>query len=67
MIVHPRLPRALWLVGGITGTFPGSDGLVRTLMVEVSGGGDTPAFLPCLFIFLRYQTNGGLLTDDQHD
>lgn len=30
MIVDPRLPRALWLVGWITETFPGSAGLVRT-------------------------------------
>ncbi|KAI7812768.1 hypothetical protein IRJ41_008898 [Triplophysa rosa] len=35
LIVDPQLPRALWPVGKVTRIFPGPDGLIRTVEVQV--------------------------------
>lgn len=35
MIIDPQLPRALWPVGRVSKTFPGMDGRVRTVDIEV--------------------------------
>ncbi len=35
LIMDPQLPRALWLVGKVTRTFPGPDGRIRTVAVQV--------------------------------
>lgn len=37
MIVDPQLPRALWPVGRVTQVFPGADGRVRSVSVNVKG------------------------------
>ncbi|KAI5607859.1 hypothetical protein C0J50_9771, partial [Silurus asotus] len=37
MIVDPQLPRALWLIGKVSKTFPGADGQVRSAEVNVKG------------------------------
>lgn len=35
LITDPQLPRALWPVGKVTRTFPGHDGRIRTVAVQV--------------------------------
>ncbi len=35
LIMDPQLPRAFWLVGKVTRTFPGPDGRIRTVAVQV--------------------------------
>ncbi|KAL1272022.1 hypothetical protein QQF64_031038 [Cirrhinus molitorella] len=35
MLVDPQLPRAMWLVGKVTKTFPGSDGHIRAVDIQV--------------------------------
>ncbi len=35
LIMDPQIPRALWLVGKVTRTFPGPDGRIRTVAVQV--------------------------------
>ncbi|XP_053369684.1 uncharacterized protein LOC128543319 [Clarias gariepinus] len=35
LIIDPQLPRALWPVGTVTRTFPGPDGQIRTVEVQV--------------------------------
>lgn len=35
LIMDPQLPRALWLMGKVTRTFPGPDGRIRTVAVQV--------------------------------
>lgn len=37
MLVDPQLPRALWLIGRVVRTFPGADGQVRSVEVQVKG------------------------------
>ncbi len=37
MLVDPQLPRALWLIGRVVKTFPGADGQVRSVEVNVKG------------------------------
>ncbi|KAI2642403.1 Protein translocase subunit SecA [Labeo rohita] len=35
MLVDPQLPRAMWLVGKVVKTFPGSDGHIRAVEIQV--------------------------------
>lgn len=35
MLIDPQLPRALWLVGKVTKTFPGSDGHIRSAEIQI--------------------------------
>ncbi|KAL0149811.1 hypothetical protein M9458_054859 [Cirrhinus mrigala] len=35
MLIDPQLPRALWLVGKVAKTFPGSDGHIRAAEIQV--------------------------------
>lgn len=35
MLVDPQLPRAMWLVGKVGKTFPGSDGHIRAVEIQV--------------------------------
>lgn len=37
MLVDPQLPRALWLIGRVVRTFPGADGHVRSVEINVKG------------------------------
>lgn len=37
MLIDPQLPRALWLIGRVVRTFPGVDGHVRSVEINVKG------------------------------
>lgn len=36
MVVDPQVPRALWLVGKVMTTFPGSDGCIRAAEIQIN-------------------------------
>lgn len=37
MLVDPQLPRSLWQIGRILKVFPGADGRVRTVEIQIKG------------------------------